>query len=259
MNEKFTGNGNVRVWAVPVSGIANYKAPTAAEVNAGLDITDAIAWDSTTIPTATDSEDQDDRSLRDKGNATTRGSASYEATLNLFYPKDNRDATSDYGKAYQFFRVPRVPCYLVTAVTQAPEGKKTPVVAGDWISVYRFMSDGWTDDIEGDDSNKYAVAFLTQGEVAVYTQVKNSTPVSVALATGAPTSIAVGKATPLRATLGGKRANAVVDWISSDTSKVTVSPNGVAKGVAVGTATITATHPAAGGTAGPGVSITVTA
>ena len=109
MNEKFTGNGNVRVWAVPVSGIANYKAPTAAEVNAGLDITDAIAWDSTTIPTATDSEDQDDRSLRDKGNATTRGSASYEATLNLFYPKDNRDATSDYGKAYQFFRVPRVP------------------------------------------------------------------------------------------------------------------------------------------------------
>ena len=34
MNEKFTGNGNVRVWAVPVSGIANYKAPTAAEVNA---------------------------------------------------------------------------------------------------------------------------------------------------------------------------------------------------------------------------------
>ena len=165
MNEKFTGNGNVRVWAVPVSGIANYKAPTAAEVNAGLDVTDAIAWDSTTIPTATDSEDQDDRSLRDKGNATTRGSASYEATLNLFYPKNNKDATSDYGKAYQFFRVPRVPCYLVTAVTQAPEGKETPVVAGDWISVYRFMSDGWTDDIEGDDSNKYAVAFLTQGEV----------------------------------------------------------------------------------------------
>ena len=51
----------------------------------------------------------------------------------------------------------------------------------------------------------------------------------------------------------------MVDWVSSDTSKVTVSPNGVAKGVAVGTATITATHPAAGGTAGPGVTITVTA
>ena len=45
MNEKFTGNGNVRVWAVPDSGIANYKAPTADEVNAGLDDTDAIARD----------------------------------------------------------------------------------------------------------------------------------------------------------------------------------------------------------------------
>lgn len=241
-----TSNGNVRVWLVPANGIANYKAPTAAEINAGLDVTDAIAWESTTFPVASESEDVDDRSLRDKGNATGRGTAQFEAALNFFYPKDLTDTVSDYGKAYNMLRVPRVPLYVVTSVLQAPEGVATPVSAGDWVSVYRFLTDAWTDDIEGDDSYKYAIGFLTQGEVAVYTQVKNSGPVVVSSAPGS-NSIGVGDSVALRATLGGKPATQSVEWHSSNIGVATVSPNGVVTGQSAGSADITATHPAATG------------
>ena len=242
MDEKFTSNGNTTVWLIPATGIADYRSPTPAEINAGLDVTPAIAWEGTTFPTASDSEDMDDRSLRDKGNATTRGAASYEAVLNLFYPKDLQDTTSDYGKAYQMLRVPRVPVYVVTRVGQSPEGKHKDAAAGEWISVYRFVSDGWTDDFEGDDSNKYAIGMLTQGEVAVYTQVKNASPVMVTPATA---TVGVGGHAILRATLGGKRATQVVEWVSSNPSVATVSPNGVVTGVKAGSATVTASHPAA--------------
>lgn len=252
---KVTSNGNVTVWLVPVAGILDYRSPTAAEINAGIDITAALAWDGTTFPTSTESDDVDDRSLRDKGNATTRGAASFEATLNFFYPDNLLDTTSDYGKAYAFLRVPRVPVYIVTRVLQTTTGTSTPAAAGQWVSVYRFTTDGWEDDLQDDDSYKYAVSFLTQGEVATYTQVKNATAI-----TFVPTTLTLtgaGATGVIRATLGGKRATQVVKWSSSDVTKATVSQNGVVSRVAAGSATITATHPASGSAATP-VTLTIT-
>lgn len=255
MDKKIISNGNVTVWVIPASGIADYKAPTAAEINAGIDITDSIAWESSTFPASTGSEDQDDRSLRDKGNASSRGAAQFEATLNLFRPKDKSDLTTDYGKAYDFFRTPGVPVYLVTRVLQAPEGQHKDAEAGEWVSVYKFLTDSWADDFEGDDSVKYTIGFLTQGEVEVYTQVKNATPVTVTNASGSG-NVAVGEHVVLRAELGGKRATQAVEWYSSAPDKASVSPNGVVTGVAAGTADITASHPAASA-ASTAVKITV--
>jgi len=243
-DEQITSNGNTTVWLVLANGIADYKAPTAEEINAGLDVTGAIAWDGTTFPAATDSDDQDDRSLLDKGNATTRGTAQYEATLAFFYPKDNKDTESLYGKAYNMLRVPRVPLYVVTRVLQGVEGQHTDAVAGQWVSVYRFLSDGWSDNIEGDTAKKYEVSMLTQGDVAIYTQVKNATAITVENKSATET-LSVGDHAVLTATMGGKNATHVVDWKSSDSSIATVSPNGVVTAVAAGTADITASHAAA--------------
>lgn len=256
MDTRISANGNVQIWLLPANGIANPDSPTAAEINAGLHVTDAIAWDSTTFPTATESEDQDDRSLFDKGNATSRGASQYEAELNFFYPADLSDTVTDYGKAFQFLKTPGVGVYLVVRVLQGTSGVYTPAAAGEWISVYKFITDSWTDDIEGDDSNKYAIGFLTQGVSKVYTQVKNATPVTVTNASGTA-SIDVGEHIVLRAVLGGKRATQVVTWSSSNPSVATVSPNGVVTGQAVGTADITASHPAASAASTP-VAVTVT-
>lgn len=247
------GNGNA-IW-VPLAGIADPASPTAAELAAGIPLSPAIAWDGTTWPSNTESNDVDDRSILDKGNATSRGYAQFEASLNFFYPKELSDTTGEYGRVYQAFRIPRVPGYLVTRVIQNPEGEHTPFVAGNWISVFKFTADTFAADTEGEDSYKYTVDMLPQGAVYAYTQVKNATPVTVVNASGTG-ALDVGEHAVLRATLGGKRATQVVEWVSSNLAVATVSGNGVVTAVGVGTANITANHPAASA-ASTAVEITV--
>ena len=243
VDQKVTPNDRVTVTLVPVIGISDYEAPTAAELNGptAVNASPAIAWDGSTLPAASESDDVDDRSITDKGNATSRGSAQYEGTLNLFHPRDKTDMTNPASVVYDFLRKPGVPVYAITRVLQAdPEDNYT---AGEWISVYRFLTDGWEDDIEGDDSYKYAVSMLTQGEVIAYTQVKNSSQIEI-VNTGL-NSISVGEVVAIRAEMGGHRATQTVEWKSSDPLVAVVTPNGVVKGLSAGSADITAVHPAA--------------
>lgn len=243
-DEKVTSNGNVHVWILLEADLANYLSPTATEINTdGLNVTDAVAWDGTTWPGNTESNDVDDRSLLDRGNAVSRGFGQFEGTLSFFRPKPG-DTTSIYAQAWALLKTPRVPVYVVTRVLQGTEGVETPVAAGDWVNVYKFITDTVNDDTEGEDSYKFIVTFLPQGELAVQTQVKNATAVTLAPLTLA---LAVGAHGVVRATLGGHRASQVVTWASSNQAVATVSQSGVVTAVSAGTANITATHDAATG------------
>lgn len=253
-DEKFPSNGNVTVWIVPVAGIADYNAPTAAEINAGINITPAVSWENTTFPTASESNDIDDRSLLDAGNATTRGFAQWEASLSLFRPKDLTDTVSDYGRAWHALKTPRTSYYVITRVAQMPTGTVTAASAGDWVSVYRVITDAVADDIEGEDSYKYSFVGVPQGELSVYTRVKMPDPVVVAALGGS--SVGVGDATPFEATIDGEWMTQDVEWSSSDIAVASVSNNGVVTGQSAGTASITATHPSATG-ATTAVTVTV--
>lgn len=242
---KVQSNGNITVWAVPTASIADYNAPTADEINnSGLNISPAIAWDSTTIPHATASDDVDDRAITDKGNASTRGAASFEATLKLFYPKPISDTESDYGKAFQFFKSGRISVYLITRVLQADPS--TPAAAGQWISVFKMVSDGWQDDLDGDDSYKYSVSFLPQGDVSVYTLVADpDATIAVTAPSASSGAVVVNTPTALRATYGSKDITNVVTW-SSDAEGLSVTENGVATLTSGNGGNITASHPALG-------------
>lgn len=252
-DEKVVSNGNVTVWWVPAAGIADYRSPTPAEINAGIDLTDAIAWENFELG-ATESNDIDDRSLRDLGNAVTRGFAQFGATLSFFRSKNPNDPTSDYTIAFETFRNPRVSGYLITRVLQVAPSTKVPAAAGQWISVYKVIGDYLANDTEGEDSYKFTVGFLPQGQIKVNTQVKNTTAVTVAPTT---LSIAVGAYGLATATLGGKSITQGATWTSASPSVASVSPNGVIKGLSVGSAVISASHPAATGPTVVTVTVTV--
>jgi hypothetical protein len=250
VDEKVTSNGNITVWWVPAAGIADYRSPTAAEINAGVDLTEAIAWDSFELA-ASESNDVDDRSLLDKGNAVTRGFQQFAASFNTFRDANQGDLTSSYNIAFETFRTPRQYGYLITRVLQKTQGTSPAATAGEWISVYKFVSDAVGDDTEGEDSYKMTLSFLPQGEIKVYTQVKAATTVTAAPAT---LTSAVGDVDTATATLSAKSVTQGATWTSSDPAVASVSPNGVITSIAAGSATISANHPAA---TGPGT-VTVT-
>ena len=240
-------DGYVDVVVIRQNQLTDPTAPLITELNTnGINVSNAIAWDGTTWPSNTDSNDTDDRSIKDVGNATTRGYAQYEATLNFFYPAVLSDAVSDYGKAYQFFKdtANRIPVYIVTRILQTAPNAIQPFVAGDTVSVFKLGTDAFVADTEGEDSYKYAINFLPQGGVWPYTQAVSSSKatITVSAPAGLPTSVGAKKA--LRATLNGKRMTNQVTWASSNLAVASVSQNGVVTGVASGTSNITATHPA---------------
>lgn len=245
-DEKVTSNGNVTVWWVPSAGLSDYRAPLATEINAGVNLTQAIAWDSFELA-ASDSNDVEDRSLADIGNSVTRGFQQFAASMNFFRDVDSNDAESPYVQAFETFRVPRAYGYLILRVLQAGAGEDA--TAGEWVSVFRFVSDAVGDDTEGEDSYKLTVTFLPQGEVAVYTQVTANDEAAVSV-DPATLEVAVDEHGLLTAELRGKDITQGATWRSSNTSVASVSANGVVTGVSAGTAEITATHRSADGGAG---------
>ena len=258
-DEKVFSDGYVDAIIIRQNQLTDPSAPLITEVNTnGINVSLALAWDGTTWPNNTDSDDLDDRSVKDAGNAQSRGDAQFEAALNFFYPKDRTNTTDDFGKVRAFMRdaASRIPVYVITRLVQTTPNTITPLVAGDLVSVFRMVTDVNADDTEGDDSVKYSITLLPQGAVWPYTQAvaASKAAVTVTAPNGLPTAVGMKKA--LRATLNSKRMTNQVTWASSNPAVATVSPNGVVVGVAAGTANITATHPA--GTASAAQAVTIT-
>lgn len=240
---KVFSDGYVSVWWVPSNGFEDIRKPSAAEINAGVPLSNAISWQDYSLGN-TESDSEDDRSLMDRGNATTRGAAQFAATLSFFRPfnEDVDDPTNDYAKAFAAFREPRVFGYLVVRLLQNTKHTQDPVEAGQWVSIYRFMADSFQDDTEGDDSVKYTINFLPQGDLAVYTMVAGAGPVAVDKST---VTVGVDESAAVVATVGTKNVTQGARWRTSDPNVATVSPNGVITGRAEGEAEVTVEWPAA--------------
>lgn len=247
MPTRIVSNGNVTVWWV--TSIADPNAPTAAEINAGKDFSEAISWNNFELGSS-GSADVDDRSIVDVGNATSRGFPDFSATLAFFREKNASDTTSIYQQAFDTFRDSGLKGFLVVRYAQAAPG--TPAVAGQIVSAYYFETDRISDDTEGEDSVKFEVNFLPQAILAEHVVVKTAAPVVVAPATLALDVDEIGIAS---AAVGGHPMASEADWISSAPNIASVSSRGVIVGISAGTATITATHP--GGTTAGTVTVTV--
>ena len=236
---KSESNGNIRVSWILDSALALKQFPLAATLNGALDLTDAIAWQDFEVG-ASDSADEDDRSLRDLGNAVSRGAASYAATLAMFRDKFSTDVTSAYVQAFEAFRVERTLGWLVIRVNK---DSLLPFAAGDEISLYKLIADTVSNDTEGSDSTKFVVKFLPQGNLYVHTIVGAAGVISGIAATRAAT-VAAGPY-QLAPVLAGASIVSRAVYSSSDPTKAKVSNGGTVTPIAAGEVTITVSHGAA--------------
>lgn len=241
---KITSNEYVKVaWVLDANmpdGTAAAPSVTTLNAPTTLQLSPAIAWQDFSL-SATDSDDVEDRGITDPGNAVTRGFANFEATLSFFRDANPDDMTSDYVKAWEAFKVPRTYGYLILRV--ADKKWNEPWAAGDRVSVFRFVADIITDDTEGDDSVKFTVNFLPQGQLFTYATV-SGTPKS-SLTVSVDPSGAVGDVAVLDPVIDGTDVRAKSTYVSSDTTVAAVSLNGVVTNRSAGTATITVSNPAA--------------
>jgi len=247
MPTRQVSNGNVTVWWV--TSIADPSAPTAAEINAGINISQAIAWNNFELGSS-GSSDIDDRAITDVGNAISRGFPDFSATLDFFRDSNPADSGSIYNIAFTLFKQPGLNGYLVVRYGQALSS--AVAAAAQYVSVYKFVTDVVADDTEGEDSVKFEVTFLPQGTIYEHALVKTAVPV---VSLPATMTLAVGDLDRIQSTVGGTNVTGAATYSSSDTTKATVSSTGVVKGIASGSATITVSHP--GASASDTVAVTV--
>lgn len=247
---KITSNANIRVAWILDADLTDPDHPSAAELNAGLNLTDAIAWDGFEAG-AEESDSNDDRALSDVGSAVSRGFANYAASLPFFYDSNPNDTNSPYNDAFDAFRTPLINGWLVVRVAVA---SSAAFAAGQRISVYKFQSGVPVTD-NGDASTKFVVDMLPQGELYVQTIVDSALPL---VALPATDSIAVGEYAAITVTLDGVDVTHSCDYSTANSAIVSVSELGAYGGVSVGgPITITVSHPSA--SASDTVAITVTA
>ena len=235
---KVPASGNIRVWWALENAFADYKNPTAAEINNSLDISNAISWNDFDFNLEASNE-LDDPAITAVGKQIDRGYTNWGGAISLYYPATFDDATSEFSLAYDALDAPRTKGYMVMRIDGEESG--TTAAEGDLVHVLKVMTDGYAESVTGEEAFRYTVTMLPQGDFAVRTVVEGASAAAVAVS-DATLATSAGDVDVLTATWGGRNYTNGLTWTSSDTTKATVRA-GVVTSVAAGTANITATAP----------------
>lgn len=250
MDTRYPVSGSIRAWWTPLNGFANPEAPTAPELAASLDISDAISWNDKDFGVQA-SNTTSDPAITAKGNTQTRGAAQYGGSFSFYYPGAFNDNSNLYSLVFDALRLPGTAGYITVRVdglelpvptgTAAQPG--TDPAAGDLVNVYRVETAGYAEAITGEEAFRYTVSFLPKGQVKTNAVVRASATPAVPVITG-PATAAVGDKIVLDATLVGRKYTRGLRWTSSDPAVATVSRNAVVTTISAGTANIIAIDPA---------------
>lgn len=120
------------------NGFANIDCPTAAEINAGLNISCAMTTEFTLGWTERDTDDT--RGLCDDAAVANPTTKNYEASLSFFLDRDpNKAEESIYNDVMQLFKKPLRSGYLVQRIGKHPR-RDVDAVTGDWVTVFKVYS-----------------------------------------------------------------------------------------------------------------------
>lgn len=255
---KYPVSGSIRMWWIPLNGLARPAAPTAAEIAAGLDISDAVSWndkDFGTQPSSTSS----DPAITARGNVQTRGAAQYGGSLSFYYPRLHNDNTNLYSLVYDALRLPDTQGYLVVRLdgleleqasgTAAQPGRA--IAAGDLVSVYRVATAGYAEAITGEEAFRYTVSFLPRGFVKTMAVVRAAAAAIPPTVDGPSAATIAGGPIVLNATILSRNYTRGVRWSTTTPNLAMVSANGVVTPLAAGSASILATDEATGAPSTP--------
>ena len=233
---KVPSSGNIRVWWALSNAFSDYENPTATEINASLDISNAVSWNDFDFNLEA-SNQLEDPAITSLGKVIDRGYTNWGGSISLYYPRAFDDSTSEYSDVYDALDAPRTTGFLVLRV----DGEESTALAanGDLVHCFKVVTDGYAESITGEEAFRYTVTFLPQGDYVVRTVV-GAGAVDVTPATLASSVNDVDVAT---CTWGGRNYTNGVTWTSSDNTVATVSSAGIITSVAAGSATITATSP----------------
>lgn len=259
-NTKIYGDGeSLSVWFALPNYAVRPQNPTAAELNAATEVTTSVAWDGWSFG-AQASQQTSDPTFRDVGNTQTRGFAQFGGTISFKYPGKYFpvDPTDENQVTFLALEAPLTLGYIIVRA----DGKKItggnpdtykPAVANDFISIYKVLSDGWSDTNTGEVDFKYTITFQPQGDVWVNAIVGVQT-LTAPVAIGAADYTVDGK-TPLSGYYTSRQLAAKAgewsgtpgwfEWSSSDPEVATVDRNGVVIGISAGSADITYYDPIA--------------
>lgn len=168
---KSTSNGKIKVYWVPVSELSGTEdefvaEPSITDIGAGIDLTNAIAWDGFDLG-AQDSNKIDDRGIVDTGAVQERGFAQFAGSLTFFRGIVSEE-TGAYYDVYETFKAAtdgtRPVGFLVTRINVP---STTALATGQKLNVFKFIADAFMDNTEGEDSVKFMVNFMPQGKLAV--------------------------------------------------------------------------------------------
>lgn len=238
--------GNVRYRFYVDGAFANYRWPTVAEMNAGLELEQVTLWENFEVG-AQSSETSDAVPIGAKASVVRRGAANYGGSSSFWYPGYRSDMTNAAALVYLAMKNLNTPGFLALSVdgeigrSGGPASNMT-FASGDYVTIMKIVTDEWDDSITGEDAFYYTRTFLKAGGFAPYTVVGTAAP-TVTVTVAAPTSGAIGTLGFASATVNGRDWTRGVRWTSSAPNIATVSSTGVIKRIAAGTATITATLP----------------
>ena len=241
---RLASRGNVRFRFYADGSFVNPYWPTVAELNSGQELEAVTLWDSFEVGTQA-SDTSNVASIKAKAAQSRRAASNYGGSASFWYPGDHTDMTNLASLVYDLLKDVNVPGYLVVSIDGEIGESGQPnanfqFANGDLLSVYKIMTDEWTDSITGEEAFFYTRNFLRNGMLAPYTVASTATPVLAI--TGTAGGAAGGKGF-LGATVNGRNYTRGVRWSSSAPATAAVSGSGVVSRLAAGSATITATLP----------------
>ncbi len=152
---------NTTIWWI--TNVAyNPDVPSAAILTTAANISCAIV--SGYSLNATDSDTDDTTSICDGANVDVPTFYNYEASLTFFRDADTTATTTDFAKAFTFFKAGKQSGYLVRRVGYL---SSVAAAAAQKVSSYKVMSDNPQDVVEDGGPVQYTVPFLPQGKMAL--------------------------------------------------------------------------------------------